>query len=52
MSEKNIYVLSDVHNDFDNFKRMLDTINFNNYSDELYIIGDIFYQFEKAFLKL
>ncbi len=48
MSEKNIYVLSDVHNDFDNFKRMLDIIKFNNDSDELYIIGDIFDRGEKA----
>ena len=34
------YVLSDIHGNFDIFKRMLDKIQFNN-QDQLYILGDI-----------
>ena len=34
------YVLSDIHGNFEIFKRMLDKIQFNSH-DQLYILGDI-----------
>jgi len=48
MSEKNIYVLSDIHNDYDNFKNILSTIKFDDKNDELYILGDLFDRGKKA----
>lgn len=40
-SQKNIYVLSDLHGNYVDFLRMLEYINFNE-EDILYILGDIF----------
>ena len=34
------YVLSDIHGNFEIFKRMLEKIQFNSH-DQLYILGDI-----------
>lgn len=38
---KNIYCISDIHNDLDSFCKMLDLIKFTK-DDEMYILGDIF----------
>lgn len=38
---KNLYVMSDIHNDYHNFKKMIRKINFGK-DDKLYILGDIF----------
>lgn len=54
------YLISDIHGDFDLFKKMLRTINFNFDYDQLIIIGDILdrnrhgiklYQFIKPFVE-
>ena len=39
--DENVYVMSDVHNDFDNFKKMLRQIQFSD-KDTLFILGDLF----------
>lgn len=36
-----IYCMSDIHNDYDSFREMLEKINFSK-EDKLYINGDIF----------
>ncbi len=38
---KKIYCISDIHNDLDSFRKMLELINFSK-EDEMYILGDIF----------
>lgn len=38
-ANKKVYVMSDIHGDFDGFMEMLDNINFSDY-DEMYILGD------------
>lgn len=37
----NVYVISDIHNDYINFKRMSKKIKFHA-ADTLYILGDVF----------
>ena len=39
--KKNVYCISDIHNDLDSFQKMLELIEFSKY-DEMYILGDIF----------
>jgi len=39
---KNVYVISDIHNDRTNFITMLSMIHFDDKIDEMYILGDIF----------
>lgn len=36
------YVLSDIHNDNEKFKKVLDKISFNPNEDTLYVLGDLF----------
>ena len=36
------YVISDIHNDFDKFNKMLKKIAFDRQTDYLYILGDLF----------
>ena len=35
-----IYVMSDIHGEYDKYIKMLELINFSN-ADELYVLGDI-----------
>ena len=42
----NVYCLSDIHNDYDSFIKMLDKIRFSD-SDILYVLGDYFDRNEK-----
>lgn len=37
-----IYIMSDIHGEYNKFKKMLKMIKYNNTNDVLYIIGDIF----------
>lgn len=39
-ADKKVYVISDIHGDFNGFMSMLKTINFT-YDDEMYILGDV-----------
>ena len=34
------YVMSDIHGDYDKFKKMMKKINFNTEKDKLYVLGD------------
>lgn len=46
ISDKNVYVISDIHNDADGFKKLLQLIHFKS-EDVLIIAGDIFDRGEK-----